>query len=288
MSPTVSPGPTTAEPSIVPATPTPSPLPLPEAMSLEVSQSPAFVGDRLTLTATSSPTGGPTSLLLSSVTIDFGDGTTATVKGTCTARVDFVHVYRHGGDYGPKVTRVSACDPTVVADLAGAGVTVHVFPAAPADTADWPVCSTFQLHLAGPWTGFGLGNVATRITLRNIGSRGCTLDGYPDLVLVAGDGSLLPTHVTAATTGAYMFPAVVPHRVALAPGEVASFMIGYTDNPSGTGASEPYAVACPPSEAVRVILPGTHEFGTARVRMGVCGGTVDVSPVVPGADGVHF
>ena len=287
-----SPAPSSAEPTIAPATPTPALTPLAEAVVLEIPQNPVFAGDLVTLTATltatTSETGGSASLLLSSATLDFGDGTTGMANGSCTARVDLAHSYRQGGDYQPKVIAVSACDPTVAADLSGAYATVFAFPAAPAASASWPACSSFQLHMAGPWTGAGLGNVATRITLRNVGGLGCTLEGYPDVVLVGRDGNLMATHATPATTGAYLFPAVVPHRVALAPGDVASFMIGYTDNPFGAAAKEPYEVACPPSATVRVILPGTHQYGTAAVSMGVCGGAVEVSPIVPGADGIRF
>ena len=116
----------------------------------------------------------------------------------------------------------------------------------------------------------------------------CTLVGYPAVVLVGADGQLLPTQATPATSGAYLFPAVVPHHVALAPGDVATFMLGYGDNPSGAGLSEPYAVACPVASAVRVILPGTHEFGTAIVSIAPCEGLVQVSPIVPGADRLTF
>ena len=108
-------------------------------------------------------------------------------------------------------------------------------------------------------------------------SAGCT---WPWDVLRHGTGD--------ATTGDYMFPAVVPHRVAIKPGEIASFMIGYGDNPFGPTANEPYDVACPPADAVRVTLPGTSEFGTAHVAIGACGGGVRVSPIVPGANGLRF
>ena len=40
---------------------------------------------------------------------------------------------------------------------APAATTLHVFPSAPAASASWLVCSTFQLHLAGPWTGVIIG-----------------------------------------------------------------------------------------------------------------------------------
>jgi hypothetical protein len=47
-------------------------------------------------------------------------------------------------------------------------------------------------------------------------------------------------------------------------------------------------VACPVTSAVRVILPGTHEFGTAIVSIAPCEGLVQVSPIVPGADRLTF
>ena len=172
--------------------------------------------------------------------------------------------------------------------MSGGGAAVQVFQSAPAASKGWPTCTTFQLHPGDGWTGFGLGNVATRITLRNVGRRGCVLEGYPGVVLVAADGRLITTHASRATRGDYMFPAVVPHRVALAPGGTASFMLGYGDNPSGAGAGQPYDVACPVSASVRVILPGTDQYGTAKVSMRVCDGIVRVSPLVPGGDGIRF
>jgi hypothetical protein len=133
-----------------------------------------------------------------------------------------------------------------------------------------------------------MGNVATVITLRNVGAGACRLEGYPRVILVAATGRLLPTRDGDATTGDYMFPSVVPHPVALAPGGVASFMIGYGDNPFGAATNEPQGVACPPAIELRVILPGTDQFGTARVAVGACGGVVRVSPIVPGPDGLRF
>ncbi len=281
-------GPKPTEPIAVAVTPAPAATPPVESIALEVSQDPAFDGDRLTFTATSSPTGGPSNLLISSATFDFGDGSSATAAGSCAAGLGVAHAYRNAGDFRSKVIKVVACNPGQTADLSYADVRIHVFPAAPAQTASWPLCSTFQLQLAGPWTGAGLGNVATLITLRNVGTRGCRLEGYPQLNLVATDGRLLPTHDSRALTGDYMFPAVVPHRVALGPGQLASFMIGYGDNPFGAATNEPQDIACPEAIGVRVTLPGTAQFGTAHAAIGACGGVVRVSAVVPGANGLRF
>lgn len=264
-----------------------NPWPGGDPVYLDASQVAAFAGDTVTLTVSSLAIEGATGLLLEFATIDFGDGSFGTGHSSCTAALSVGHTYRTTGDVDPTVTVVTPCG-TTAADLSSASTTIHLFPSAPAVSASWPVCSTFQLRLAGPWTGAATGNVATLITIRNTGARGCTLEGYPGLVLIAADGSLLPTHVTPASTGAFMFPAVVPHRVGLPPGGLASFEIAYTDNPSGSEVNEPYDVACPSSRAVRVVLPETHQYGTATVPMGVCGGVVEVSPIVPGADGLRF
>jgi Protein of unknown function (DUF4232) len=273
-----------ASPTAVSPTSTPPPASQPVGVELDASPSPAFAGDPVTLTV-SGFVPDSTSLRIATTTVDFGDGSTATVSGSCAARVPMVHAYQRGEDYQPRVTALTGCGGSPATNIASTATTLHVFPSAPAVSAIWPVCRTFQLHLAGRWTGAGLGNVATQITITNVSAHACTLKGYPGVVLVGADGRLLATHATPATTGAYMFPAVVPHRVALAPGDVATFMLGYGGNPSG---AEPYAVACPVASAVRVILPGTHEFGMAIVSIVPCEGLVQVSPIVPGADRLTF
>jgi hypothetical protein len=289
--PSPSPTPTAALPSASPTAISPAststPAAQPVGVGLDAAPSPAFTGDPVTLTV-SGFVPNSTSLRIATATVDFGDGSTATVSGSCAARVPTVHAYQRGGDYQPTVTALTGCAESPAANIAFTATTLHVFPSAPAASASWPVCSTFQLHLAGAWTGAGLGNVATQITLTNVSAHACTLKGYPGVLLVGADGRLLVTHATPATTGAYMFPAVVPHRVALAPGDVATFMLGYGDNPSGAGLTEPYEVACPVTSAVRVTLPGTHEFGTAIVSIAPCEGLVQVSPIVPGADRLTF
>ncbi|HEY4227453.1 MAG TPA: DUF4232 domain-containing protein [Candidatus Limnocylindrales bacterium] len=252
-------------------------------------QTPAFEGDRLTFIVAKDFGNAPATLLLSGATIDFGDGTTATGTAACTPQVAVAHAYRTAGDFDATVLAATSCDPaTAVSAASYAEARVHVFPAAPAESASWPICSTFQLRLASPWSGSGLGNVATQITIHNVSGHGCTLEGYPGIELIGLDGRLLPTDDRPATTGAYMFPAVVPHRVALAPDGFASFMIASGDTPFGPNADAPQDVACPPSRAIRVTFPGTHQYGTAVVRIGACNGWVSESPIVPGAARIEF
>ncbi len=265
------------------ATASASPAPL--ALWLDASPDPAFAGDRVVLAVGAGLAGIPG---VSAVTVDFGDGSSATTTSTCGAGPSIAHAYRRGGAFVARITAATPCDPAAGVDLSDASASVKIYPAAPASSAAWPACSTYDLHMGGGFTGAGLGNVETQVTLRNVGRRGCVVEGYPGVILLAANGSPMPTHATPGTTGAYMFPAVTPHRVALRPGDTATFMLGYTDNPFGASANEPYSVACPPSIAIRVILPGTRQFGTAAVPMGVCGGSLLVSPIVPGAQRIEF
>jgi hypothetical protein len=295
--PSPSPSPTaallSASPAAISPAPTPTPASQPVGVGLDASPSPAFAGDPVT------PHGQRLRSRQHEPPHRDRDGglrrrldrdRVRIVRRSCP---DGPHVpARRGlpahGDRPHRLRREPGRAGSPAANIASSTTTLHVFPSAPAASASWPACSTFQLHLAGAWTGAGLGNVATQITLTNVSARACTLKGYPGVLLVGADGRPLVTHATPATTGAYLFPAVVPHRVALAPGDVATFKLGYGDNPSGAGLTEPYAVACPVTSAVKVTLPGTREFGTAIVSIAPCEGLVQLSPIVPGANRLTF
>jgi len=142
--------------------------------------------------------------------------------------------------------------------------------------------------MTGTNLGAGLGNVAMLFRLRNASNDGCRLDGYPQIQLVSETGAFLPTTETHAVDGDYSFPAIPAGPVALGPGDTASFELGYGDNPSGAAISLPYDVACPTAQRVRIILPGTHQLGTAVVPLAPCEGRINVSPIFPGPDRVEF
>jgi hypothetical protein len=278
---------TAATDPMMPPTPEPTSSTPTAAISLGSAPEVPFAGDLVTLTIDAYLALTDSSIEVASATVDFGDGSTGTTTGSCAADATIDHAYTDG-DYQPTVIAVSTCGLATTADLSHASTPIHVLPAASLVSATWPTCSTFQLHLTGESFGTMMGNGRASITLQNISRAGCKLQGYPGVQLVAPDGRLLPTTVQQATGGAYTFPPVVPHRVALGPGGFASFDLSYAGNPSGAAADEPYAVACPSSAWVRVILPGTREYGTAAVAMGACGGDVGVSPVVPGPNGFSF
>jgi hypothetical protein len=263
-------------------------------VDLQSSAQAPFTGDTVTIRIQAAAgQGSPQWLRLATATVALGDGTTATVTGTCagsalpppSAGLLIRHVYRHSGVVSARVTAAMVCGrgAETGASLAGASLSLRVLPAAPAASASWPQCSKAQLAMAATGEGAALGHVGVLFTLRNTSSAGCRTDGYPDLQLLDSTGRALPTTVVRAVSGAYLFPAVVPHPVALAPGAVGSFDVQYYDSPVGAAANEPYATACPAATQVEVTLPNTAGRSVVPASMAPCEGQVVVSPIVPGA-----
>jgi hypothetical protein len=250
-----------------------------------------FTGDVVPLTVQASAgTGSQQWQRLASATVSFGDGAAATVRARCTgaalpppsAGLVVRHAYQRAGLISPQLTAAAVCGQAGHPALSP-GPALRVLPAAPAASASWPQCNRSQIGITATGTGAGLGHVGVLFTLRNTSPASCRLAGYPGLVLLAGNGQALPTTVVRAVTGAYLFPPVVPHRVALPPGGIASFDLQYGDNPVGAQATEPYAQACPSATGAGVTLPNASGHSVVPVSMAPCGGRVLVSPVVPGS-----
>lgn len=260
-------------------------------VSLSSSEAVPFTGDLVALTVQATAgTGARQRERLASATVSFGDGATATERGRCTGAAQtpvspglvFRHAYQRTGLVSPRLTAAAVCGQSGEPSL-GPGPTLRVLPAAPAASAAWPQCGKDQIVITAAGTGAGLGHVGVLFTLRNTSSVSCRLDGYPGLQLLGSHGQALPTTVVRASTGAYLFPAVAPHRVALPPGAVASFDLQYGDNPVGAQANEPYARACPSATSDEVTLPNAAGHSVVPASMAPCGGQVLVSPVVPGS-----
>jgi Protein of unknown function (DUF4232) len=225
--------------------------------------------------------------------VALGDGSIATVTSACTGRslpppsagLLVRHVYRHAGIVSASVTAATVCGhrPETGAGLAGASLSLRVLPAASAVSASWPQCRQSQLTTTATGEGAGLGHVGVLFTVRNTSSAGCRLEGYPSLQLLDSKGHPLPTTVLHAVSGAYLFPSVVPHSVALAPGAAGSFDLQYYDSPVGAAANQPYATACPVAAQVEVTMPNSAGHSVVAATMAPCEGQVLVSPVVPGA-----
>jgi Domain of unknown function (DUF4232) len=258
---------------------------------LQTSEQVPFTGDAVTFTAQASAHPGFVGLLrLASVTVGFGDGTSATVTQRCSGgdqapapkRLTLIHSYRRAGLFTAAVTSASICGETGAPKLNGVSAAVRVLPAASAASASWPRCSAGDVQIADHGTGAGLGHVGVLFTVHNVSAAGCNLLGYPGLKLLGTGGNALPTTVHDAATGTYLFPAVAPHRVALRPGGYAAFELEYGDNPTGSQASEPYSTACPTASQAQVTLPGASAGKAVAASMAPCGGDVWVSPVIPG------
>lgn len=258
---------------------------------LQASEEVPFTGDAVTLTAQASAHPGFVGLLrLASVTVSFGDGTSASVTQRCSGgdqapaakRLTLIHSYRRAGLFTAEVTSASICGKTGSPGRSGVSAAVRVLPAAPAASASWPLCTAGDVRIADRGTGAGLGHVGVLFTVHNVSAEGCRLLGYPGLRLLGTGGKPLPTTVHDAAAGTYLFPAVAPHRVALRPGGYAAFELEYGDNPAGAQASEPQETACPTASQAEVTLPGAGAGEILSASMAPCGGDVWVSPVIPG------
>jgi hypothetical protein len=278
-----------------PATAAPAPGASSAAVvDLQSSAQVPFTGDTVMLRVQAAAgAGSPQWLRLATATVALGDGSTATVTGKCAGAslpppstgLLVRHAYRHPGLVSPSVTAATVCGRSAEtgAGLAGASVALRVLPAASAASASWPQCRQAQLTMTATWEGAGLGHVGVLFALRNTSSAGCRLEGYPSVQLLDSTGHALPTTVVRAVNGAYLFPAVVPHSVALAPGAVGSFDLQYYDSPVGPAANEPSATACPAATHVKVTMPNSAGHSVVPASMAPCEGQVLVSPVVPGA-----
>jgi Protein of unknown function (DUF4232) len=270
------------------------------AIYLAASAPVPFTGDVVGLTAQASAGPGiPRWLRLASVTISFGDGTAGTASQACAGShpapaakgLTVDHAYSRAGVFTTQVTSATICGQTGQTGQPGLAYViqpVQVLPSAPAASASWPRCTRDEVQVSDSGTGAGLGHVGVLFTLRNTSAVSCRLFGYAGLGLLGPGGQPLPTTVNRAVSGTYLFPAVVPHAVALAPGGYASFDLEYEDNPWGAQVSEPYAQACPAASQTEVTLPNAYDFSVVPAHMAPCGGAVWISPVIPGRARLRF
>jgi hypothetical protein len=91
---------------------------------------------------------------------------------------------------------------------------------------------------------------------------------------------------TTSWGGSFLFPALGPHLVGLAPAQTASFDLEYGDNPAGN--PPPYQHACLAAATLVIIPP--DDFTSLRViaKIAACNGDLTVSAVVPGTTPIPF
>ena len=247
-----------------------------------------FTGDLVTAYA-QTLTHTPTALVITR--IDFGDGTVVAPPdaGTCQARpvqdpglvnsVAVPHIYAQPWDHTIQIWSRLGCGVDQSTEYNT--TTAYSFPAAPTQATSWPRCQPAQLTATVTDLGVAAGNVGSEVVLRNTSTESCSLEGYPGLQLLSTGGAALPTTVTRDPS--QLYGTVSPHLVGLAPGQSASFDIGYGDNPTGNPPS-PYQQACPAATQLSIIPPGDTTALRATTPIAPCQGWLTTSPVVPGTD----
>jgi Domain of unknown function (DUF4232) len=118
----------------------------------------------------------------------------------------------------------------------------------------------------------------TKGSLRNVSQQACSLDGYPTLLLLDGNGHALPTHVTDATS-AYLWNNLQPSVVVLAPRMSAHFNLEWREVDGSTGAFCPSA----PSSSLQITPPGSSQSLTVAARLDPCNADLMTSPIVADA-----
>ena len=126
------------------------------------------------------------------------------------------------------------------------------------------------------------------VSIQNVSTRPCRLEGYPVVVLIGPSRAPLVTVLHQATEGAYLFPAIPERRVALPSGAWASFQFAYAAVSGGPQAGTPPDFGCPAGDALRITLPGVLDAGTLDMATRACDGWISVTPVFPGRDWISF
>jgi len=142
--------------------------------------------------------------------------------------------------------------------------------AAPTTTAADPQCATLELSGSiGDGDG-GAGQLYQPLVLTNIGGRSCTIEGYPDVTLLDGDGNPIGNPADREP--------IAPIAITLGPGQQASALLHTTNGPIG-GLCAVHSVSIsvvPPDETTAL------EFDAVYTA---CGG-FSVRPFVAGPAGI--
>jgi hypothetical protein len=152
-------------------------------------------------------------------------------------------------------------------------------PAGATASASSAVCSPHRLDISLTNGVNGAGHFSLVILVRNGGSTGCRLSGYPEVGLLnaehspAAQASETPTGFTGGLPAGAPIPVI--H---LGPGEVAAAVLEGTDVPTGGAAT------CPSYPSLRISLPGLSRTVTFARGFEDCS-EIAVHPFVIGFNG---
>ena len=133
-----------------------------------------------------------------------------------------------------------------------------------------------QVSASQPNTQGAAGTIVGTITLTEVGTGTCTIDGYPTLTRFNASGTSVPTTlVHGLTIDESGPPSQPPAVVTLTPTQQAEFTFQYSDVVTGTETS------CATSTTLSVITPGaTSASVPLALQINACNsGTVNVSAI---------
>jgi hypothetical protein len=155
--------------------------------------------------------------------------------------------------------------------------TTTTFPPTTASTTTTTGLAACAQVTATPGQAQGAaGTIVGTVTLAEVGSATCTIDGYPSLTRFNSSGGKLTTTLVHGLTVNLSGPASEPPAlVTLTPTQQAEFTYEFSDVVTGSETS------CAVSSSLSVTTPGaTTASAPISVSMSVCNnGTVDVSAV---------
>jgi len=133
-------------------------------------------------------------------------------------------------------------------------------------------CRAGNLQIKEYGSNGAAGSIRVEVSMRNVGSTSCALEGYPGMLLLSGT-TPMQTKVVRGTS--VVVPAIAVRLVTLAPGRVAAYVFGYSDVPTGSE-------TCPSSTALEVTPPNAYAHATIPFSSTACGGVLTTTPVFPG------
>jgi Protein of unknown function (DUF4232) len=159
-------------------------------------------------------------------------------------------------------------------------VSVSVSPStSPVGGSGEPRCDVGQLQVSQGPSNAATGHAMRVYVFTNSSGGQCFLYGFPGLQMLDASGAQIPTRVVRG--GGFSFPDTNPTRVELASGGTGSFSADWA---TATG----YPQGCPTASRLQVTPPDSfHQLVIDSTVQACPDGTIHVSPVVAGPDGVH-
>ena len=137
-----------------------------------------------------------------------------------------------------------------------------------------PPCRSSQLKLSAEGGDAGAGNRVAVLGAQNVGAQPCSLNGYPTVTLLDGQGRSLTAIRAEQQPGNYFGGAIGPTPVTLAPQAKAWFDIAWSVVPNEAIGER----SCPNAATVRVAAPGDTAVVTLAQAFAPCSGRIRVRP----------